>query len=118
MDYFRVSEFNGYTGPMYGVEFTQNDGGSWTTMSVHSTPEIAEREMRSYVALHRDECAFWEEALEIGLNNLKNAFREINKWEADRIMAELGDETFEVSPGFEENTLKECLAILNQKKKC
>ena len=60
MDYFRVSQFNGYSGPMFGVEFTRNYGKSWTTMSVHSTHHLAEREMRSYVALHRDECALWE----------------------------------------------------------
>ena len=30
-------------------------------MSVHSTPEAADREMRSYVALHRDNCAIWED---------------------------------------------------------
>lgn len=64
MDYFRVSKFNGYTGPMFGVEFTRNGGESWTTMSVHTTPEIADREMRSYVALHRDECVLWEGSLE------------------------------------------------------
>ena len=61
MDYFRVSKFNGLTGPMYGVEYTQNGGRSWITMSVHSTPEAADREMRSYVALHRDNCAIWED---------------------------------------------------------
>lgn len=63
MDYFRISEFNGYSGPMFGVEYTQNEGESWITTSVHSTPELAEREMRSYVALHRGECALWEGSL-------------------------------------------------------
>lgn len=61
MDYFRVSKFNGLTGPIYGVEYTQNGGRSWITMSVHSTPAAADREMRSYVALHRDNCAVWED---------------------------------------------------------
>lgn len=63
MDYFRVSKFNGYSGPMFGVEYTQNEGESWITTSVHSTQELAEREMRSYVALHRDKCALWEDSL-------------------------------------------------------
>jgi hypothetical protein len=63
MDYFRVSQLNGLTGPMYGVEFTQNDGESWTTMSVHNTPEAADREMRSYIALRGDTCALWEGSL-------------------------------------------------------
>lgn len=63
MDYFRVRELNGLTGPMYGVEYTQNDGESWITTSVHNTPEAADREMRGYVALHRDECRLWEGAL-------------------------------------------------------
>lgn len=62
MCYFRVSKFNGYTGPMFGVEFTSNDGESWTTMSVHNTFEDADREMRGYVSLHLDECAYWEES--------------------------------------------------------
>lgn len=60
MDYFRVRELNGLTGQMFGVEYTQNNGESWITTSVHATQELAEREMRSYVALHRDECAIWE----------------------------------------------------------
>lgn len=63
MDYFRVSKFNGLTGPMYGVEYTQNDGQSWITTSVHTTPEIADREMRGYVALRRESCALWEGSL-------------------------------------------------------
>lgn len=60
MDYFRVSQFNGYSGPMFGVEYTQNNGESWITISVHSTLHLADREMFSYVALHRNECALWE----------------------------------------------------------
>ena len=60
MHYFRVSQFNGYSGPMFGVEFTQNYGNSWTTMSVHSTFHLAEREMLSYVAMHRSECDLWK----------------------------------------------------------
>lgn len=60
MDYFRISKFNGLTGPMYGVEYTQNGGKSWITTSVHTTQELAEREMHGYVVLHRDECALWE----------------------------------------------------------
>lgn len=63
MDYFRVSKFNGLTGPMFGVEHTRNDGESWTTTSVHNTQEAADREMRSYVALHADECRLWEGSL-------------------------------------------------------
>ena len=63
MDYFRVSQFNGLTGPIYGVEYTQNDGRSWITTSVHNTQEAADREMRSYVALHADECRLWEGSL-------------------------------------------------------
>ncbi len=59
MDHFRVSEFNGLTGPMYGVEYTQNDGASWITTSVHNTPAAADREMRGYVAAH-PECSLWE----------------------------------------------------------
>lgn len=62
MDYFRTSKFNGLTGPIYGVEYTQNDGQSWITTSTHNTPEAAEREMRSYVAT-RSNCALWEGSL-------------------------------------------------------
>ena len=60
MDYFRVSQINGYSGLMFGVEFTENYGKSWTTMSVHSTQHLADREKRSNVALHRNESALWE----------------------------------------------------------
>lgn len=63
MDYFRVSQFNGLTGPIYGVEYTQNDGQSWITTSTHTTPEAAEREMRSYVATRQNECRLWEGSL-------------------------------------------------------
>lgn len=62
MDYFRVSEFNGLGGPMYGVEYTQNDGQSWITTSTHTTFVNADREMRSYVATHAG-CDFWDGSL-------------------------------------------------------
>lgn len=62
MDYFRISRFNGLSGPMYGVEYTQNDGASWITTSTHTTLEAADREMRSYVATHAG-CALWDGSL-------------------------------------------------------
>lgn len=64
MDYFRVSKFKGLTGPMYGIEYTQNNGKSWITTSVHTKFEIADRKMRSYVALHRNECAIWNRLIQ------------------------------------------------------
>lgn len=62
MDHFRISRFNGLSGPMYGVEYTQNDGQSWITTSTHTTLEAADREMRSYVATHAG-CALWDGSL-------------------------------------------------------
>ena len=62
MDYFRVSRFNGLSGPIYGVEYTQNDGRSWITTSTHTTFVNADREMRSYVATHAG-CALWDGSL-------------------------------------------------------
>ena len=58
------------------------------------------------------------EEIGLGLKKLKDAFRAINKWEVEQIDVRIKDRTFEASPGFEENTLKECLAILRRKKKC
>ena len=60
MKYFRTRELNGLNGPMWGVEYTKTDGERWITTSVHNKLEVAEREMCSYIASHRDECAFWE----------------------------------------------------------
>lgn len=60
MKYFRTRELNGLSGPMWGVEYTKTDGERWITIAVHNTPEVAEREMRNYVALHPEECAIWE----------------------------------------------------------
>lgn len=68
MDYFKISKIDGrgffldnYTGDLFAVEFTQNNGKSWTTFSTHLSPEGADRKMRGYVALHPEECAIWEE---------------------------------------------------------
>lgn len=52
MKYFRVSQFNGLSGAVFGVEYTQNNGESWVTVSVHNTHETANEEMGAYVATH------------------------------------------------------------------
>lgn len=67
MDYFKVSKIDGngffadnYTGDLFTVEFTQDNGKSWTTMSMHLSFEGADKKMREYVAEHPGECALWE----------------------------------------------------------
>ena len=67
MDYFRVSKIDGkgffpdeYNGDLFTVEFTQNDGESWSTMTTHFSFEGADKYMRGYVAAHPGECALWE----------------------------------------------------------
>lgn len=54
MHYFRVKPFfddgsimSDYTGILYAVEFTKNNGKSWSIMSTHLSPEGAEKKLLS-----------------------------------------------------------------------
>lgn len=67
MKYFRATKIDGsgffsdkYTGDLFNVEYTQNEGESWLRMSTHLSFEGADQKMRSHVALHPEECALWE----------------------------------------------------------
>lgn len=67
MDYFRVTKFDGrgffpdeFNGDLFRVEFTQDNGESWSTMTTHFSFEGADKYMRGYVAAHPGECALWE----------------------------------------------------------
>ena len=68
MDYFRITKIDGsgffpdeFTGDLFNVEYTQNEGESWLRMSTHFSFEGADKYMRSHVALHPEECALWED---------------------------------------------------------
>ena len=63
---FRVKKIDGsgfftdnYTGDLFTVEYTENEGESWSTLSTHLSFEGADKMMRDHVALH-PECTLWE----------------------------------------------------------
>lgn len=69
MCYLRVKKIDdsnilrGYTGDLYAVECTENNGKSWRALSTHLSFEGAERKMHSHVAQH-PECALWEKIID------------------------------------------------------